>query len=239
MPNDRRIRRIGFVIWHSDFIRPSLSPILPLAIKADTKPYSPRCRDSCSVFRASVFYDDSDFSIPRCGNFAPWLRRWLSARACDSREVISRHDEAEFPMASQSALFEWALDDWRAADGVPIAFGALRPFNNWTKRKDHHELLFNWETLAPFARRLPTPWQQPFASSARRSEGAKKDILATDCRIFWKWRNEGRNNRAQWHASLRDQHANLNGLKLLRRVCMSVTCLSTQPRAIFLNCSTA
>ncbi len=31
--------------------------------------------------------------------------------------------------------------------------------------------------------------------------------------------------------SLRDQHANLNGLKLLLRVCTLATCLSTQPRA--------
>ena len=87
--------------------------------------------------------------------FASSLHRWLSARACDSREVISRLDEAEFPTASQSAcnLVEWALDDWRAADGA--SFDALRPPNNWTKPKDQHELLFNWETLASFARRLP------------------------------------------------------------------------------------
>jgi hypothetical protein len=129
-------------------------------------------------------------------SFAPWLLRWLSAQARRSKQVQSRLDEAEFPTASQSALFEWALSDWRAADGASL--DALRQLNNWTKRKDHHELLFNWETLAPFARWLPTPWQQPCASSARRNEAAKKDILATDCRIFWKWRNEGRNNRAQW-----------------------------------------
>ncbi len=127
--------------------------------------------------------------------FASSLHRWVSARACGSREVISRLDEAEFPTASQSALFEWALGDWRAADGA--SFDALRRFNNWTKRKDQHELLFNWETLATFARRLPTPWQRPHASSASRSEGAKKDILAADCRIFWKWHNEGRSKRAQ------------------------------------------
>jgi hypothetical protein len=127
--------------------------------------------------------------------FASSLHRWLSARSCDSREVISRLDEAEFPTASQSALFEWALGDWRAADGA--SFDALRRFNNWTKRKDQHELLFNWETLAPFARRLPTPWQRPRASSARRSEGAKKDILAADCRIFWRRHNEDRSRRPQ------------------------------------------
>jgi len=133
--------------------------------------------------------------------FASLLHRRLSARACDSREEISRLDEAEFPTASQNALLELALDDWRAADGVPNAFGTLHPYNNWTKRKDQHELLFNWETLAPFAWRFPTPWQWPRASSARRSEGAKKDILAADCRIFWKWHNEARSNPAQWRAA--------------------------------------
>ncbi len=133
--------------------------------------------------------------------FASSLHRWSSTRAYGSREVDSRLDEAEFPTASQSTLFEWALDDWRAADGVPNAFGTLHPYNNWTKRKDQHELLFNWETLAPFAWRFPTPWQWPRASSARRSEGAKKDILAADCRIFWKWHNEARSNPAQWRAA--------------------------------------
>src|SRR5256886_17656405 len=107
--------------------------------------------------------------------FASSLHRWSSTRACGSREVDSRLDEAEFPTASQSALFEWTLDDWRAADGA--SFDALRPFINWIKPKDQHELLFKWETLASFARRFPTPWQRPRASSARRSEGAKKDIL--------------------------------------------------------------
>src|SRR5882757_9511694 len=134
-------------------------------------------------------------------SFAPWLLRWLSSQARTLRQVQSRLDEAEFPTASQSALFEWALDDWRAADGVPNAFGTLHPYNNWTKRKDQHELLFNWETLAPFAWRFPTPRQWSRASSARRSEGAKKDILAADCRIFWKWHNEARSNPAQWRAA--------------------------------------
>src|SRR6266699_5339906 len=134
-------------------------------------------------------------------SFALWLLRCLSPQARRLRQVQSRLDEAEFPTASQSALLEWALDDWRAADGVPNAFGTLHPYNNWTKRKDQYELLFNWETLAPFAWRFPTPWQWPRASSARRSEGAKKDILAADCRIFWKWHNEARSNHAQWRAA--------------------------------------
>ena len=127
--------------------------------------------------------------------FAPWLLRWLTAKARGLRQVQSRLDEAEFPTASQSALFEWALDDWRAADGASL--DALRRFNNWTKRKDQYELLFNWETLASFARRLPTQGQRVRASSPRRSEGAKKDILAADCRIFWRWHNEDRSRHAQ------------------------------------------
>src|SRR5262249_4063047 len=127
--------------------------------------------------------------------FAPWLLRWLSQQARILRQVQSRLDEAEFPTASQSALFEWTLDDWRAADGA--SFDALRPFNNWMKPKDQHELLFNWETLASFARRLPTQGQRARASSARRSEDAKKDILAADRRIFWKWHYEGRSRSAQ------------------------------------------
>jgi len=132
-------------------------------------------------------------------SFAPWLLRWLSPQARSFRQVKSRLDQAEFPTASQSALFEWALDDWRAADGASL--DALRQFNNWTKRKDQHELLFTWETLAPLARRLPTPGQRARASSARRTQGAKKDILAAGCRIFWKWHSEGGNNHAQWCAT--------------------------------------
>jgi hypothetical protein len=128
---------------------------------------------------------------------APWLFRWLSAPARGLRQVQSRLNEAEFPTASQRVLFEWTLGDWRAADGVLNAFGTLRPYNNWTKRKEKHELLFNWEALAPLARRFPTPWQRSRASSARRSEGAKKDILAADCCIFWKRRNADCGKRAQ------------------------------------------
>jgi hypothetical protein len=133
--------------------------------------------------------------------FAPWLLRWLSAPARGLGQVQSRLNEVEFPTASQSAckLFECTLDDWRAADGA--SFDALRPFNNWIKPKDQHELLFNWETLAPFARRLPTQGQRPRASSASRSENAKKDILAADRRIFRKWNDEEHSGRAQWRAA--------------------------------------
>ena len=185
---------------------------------------------SLRFLRRSSFFD----IVMR--TFASLLRRWLSARACDLGQVQSRLDEAEFPTASQSALFEWTLNDWRAADGA--SFDALRPFNNWIKPKDQHELLFNWETLAAFARQLPTQGQRASASSADRSENAKNDILAADCRIFWKLAQRRQDQARATVPSLRDRHVNLNGLKSVRRVCTLATCLSTQPRAIFLSCST-
>src|SRR5437899_11668102 len=84
------------------------------------------------------------FLEPVLQTVAASLFRCLSAPARALREGHFRHDEAEFPLASQSACkkFDWTLDDSRAADGVPNLFGALRPFNNWTKIKDQHELLF-------------------------------------------------------------------------------------------------
>jgi hypothetical protein len=133
--------------------------------------------------------------------FVPRLHRWLSAMAYGLRQIHPRLNEAEFPTASQSALCEWTLDDWRAADGVPNDFGALRPFNNWIKPKDQHELLFNGETLAPFARRLPTQGHRASASSAGRSEDTKENILAADCGIFRKWLNEDSGWYAQWRSA--------------------------------------
>jgi hypothetical protein len=195
------IRRESFILFVISLI-PSLLgihtssfPIVPLAIVAEARHTSPEMSGFLFGFPSLRFLRRFRFFDTTVRGFAPWLLRWLSTRACDSREVISRLDEAEFPTASQSALLEWALDDWRAADGASL--DALRQLNNWTKRKDHHELLFNWETLAPFARRLATQGQRAGASSAGRSENAKNDILAADCRIFWKWHNEGRTRRAQ------------------------------------------
>src|SRR6266705_6374370 len=132
-------------------------------------------------------------------SFASSLLRWLIAPAYGSRQMHFRLNEAEFPAASQSAckLFEWTLSDSRAADGASI--DALRPFNNWFKLKDQHELLFIRETLAPSARRSPTQGQRPLALSAGRSENAKENILAAGCRIFWErqGRKANSNGRAQ------------------------------------------
>src|SRR5256886_17339658 len=119
------------------------------------------------------------------------LFRCLSTPARALRQVHFRHDEAEFPLASQSVSkkFDWTLDDSRAADGVPNLFGALRPFNNWTKIKDQHELLFIRKTLTPLARWGPTQRKsRTISRPAGSSEDAEKDILATGCRILRKRR---------------------------------------------------
>src|SRR2546428_7838299 len=131
--------------------------------------------------------------------FAASLVRWLSRPACALRQVHFRHTEAEFPLASQSACkkFDWTLDDSRAADGVPNLFGALRPFNNWTKIKDQHELLFIRKTLTSLARWGPTQRKSRTLSRPPGcSEDQEKEILATGCRIFRKRQGE-REDRAE------------------------------------------
>jgi hypothetical protein len=65
------------------------------------------------------------------------------------------------------------------------------------KTKDQYELLFNWETLAPFAWRLPAQGQRARASAAGRGENTKKDILAADRRIFREWHDENRSRSAK------------------------------------------
>ena len=130
----------------------------------------------------------------RVRTVASSLLRCLRAPACDSRQVHFRLNEVEFPAASQSAckLFEWTLGDSRAADRASI--DALRPFNNWVKLKNQHELLFIWETLPPFARRGPPQGLRPaLAGSAGESETSKKDILAAGGGIFRR-RHRGEEN---------------------------------------------
>ena len=146
------------------------------------------------------------FLEPMLHMVAASLLRCLSVPAHALRQVHFRHDEAEFPLASQSARkkFDWTLDDSRAADGVPNLFGALRPFNHWTKIKDKHELLFIRKTLTPPARWGPTQSRsRPLSRPAGSSEDAEKDILATGCRIFRKRRGEKQNftAAAQWFAA--------------------------------------
>ena len=147
------------------------------------------------------------FLKPMLQTIAASLFRWLSAPACAVRQVHFRHDEAEFPSAPQSGCkqFDWTLDDSRAADRVPNLFGALRPFNHWTKIKDKHELLFSRKTLPPLARGGPTQSKsRTLSRSTGSNEDAEKNILATGCRIFWKRRGKTKNSRAaaQWFAAL-------------------------------------
>ena len=140
------------------------------------------------------------FLEPMLQTFAVSLFRWLSAPVCASRQVRSRYDEAEFPSASRSACnkFDSALDESRATDGVPSLFGALRPFDNWKLVKDQHELLFIRKTLTPPARWGPTQQRKSRTLSwpAGSGKDAKKDILATGCRIFRKRRGENENRGA-------------------------------------------
>jgi hypothetical protein len=139
------------------------------------------------------------FFETRMRTFASSLFRWLKAPARDSRQVHFRLNEVEFPPASQSAckLFEWTLGDSRAADCASI--DALRPFNNWVKLRNQHELLFIWEAVAPFARRGPPQGQRTLSGSARESETSEKDILAAGGRIFRRRhrRKENRNGDTQ------------------------------------------
>ena len=147
------------------------------------------------------------FLEPMLQTFAVSLFRCLSVPARALRQVCSRHDEAEFPLASQSAWkkVDWTVDDSRAADGVSNVIGALRPSDNWIQLKDQHELLFIWKTLTPPARWRPAQGKQRTTSEPRANrQDAEKDILATSCRIFQKRRGEKENasTAAQWFATV-------------------------------------
>src|SRR6266550_4441019 len=183
------------------------------------------------------------FLEPMLQTIAASLFRWLSAPACALRQVHFRHDEAEFPSASQSGCkqFDWTLDDSRAADRVPNLFGALRPFNHWTKIKDKHELLFRRKTLPPLARGWADAKQITNAFEIdRKQRRRRKKHSGNGLPNFSE--TEGRKEKQQRsHAmvrSPRDRRANPSALKSLRPVCTLAICRSTLPRAICLNCST-
>src|SRR5260370_13805031 len=74
--------------------------------------------------------------------FASPLLRWLSAPACDSRQLYFRLNEAEFLAASQSAckLFEWTL-----SDSGPATLPSFKPPPHLTIRfnlQAQHKFLF-------------------------------------------------------------------------------------------------
>lgn len=135
----------------------------------------------------------------RC--FASSLLRRLIVTARGS--IFFRHDEAEFPRASQTAcnLLKGTELGSRAADGAPL--DALRPLNNRLNTQDQYELSFIRETLSPSARRFSTEGRSPSASTARSHEGPKEDILAATRCTFWKRQKHEEAGRciAQWFAT--------------------------------------
>jgi len=110
------------------------------------------------------------------------LFRWLTVAVYGSNH--SRPDAVEFPAAWQNAV--WTLRGRRAAGCASV--DALRPFNNSVNIEDKHEISFIRETLAPFARRVPTE-RRPPALSRRAGESAQENILAKSRGIFWQRRN--------------------------------------------------
>jgi hypothetical protein len=136
-------------------------------------------------------------------DFASLLLRLLTMALYGSRRVRSRHDETEFPMASQNAgnLLEWTFQGRRAADCA--SSDALRSLHHWVNKEDQYELSFIRETLAPAARRVSTQrrWSRALSRSARKS--AQENILAADRSFFWKRKRRAEKGRrsAQWCAA--------------------------------------
>ena len=117
--------------------------------------------------------------------FASSLLRWLTVTFRGS--IFFRYDEAEFPVASQTAcnLVERTERGSRAADSAPS--DALRPLNNRLNIQDiQYELSFIRETPAPFAGRFSTKERSPAAPFARDRESAQENILAAARCTFWK-----------------------------------------------------
>src|ERR1043166_1630274 len=83
------------------------------------------------------------------------LFRWLTAAAFGSRRFYFRPEQAEFPVAHQSACnLLYGPFRGRRADGR-ASIDALRFHNNSVNIEDPHEISFIRETFAPFAWRLP------------------------------------------------------------------------------------
>jgi len=124
------------------------------------------------------------------------LFRWLTVAVYGSKH--SRPGEVEFPAAGQNAV--WILRGRRAAGCASV--DALRPFNNSVNIEDKHEISFIRETLAPFARRVPTEGRSP-ALSTRAGESTQENILAESRGIFWQRRKRKETGAriAQWFAA--------------------------------------
>src|SRR5919108_6061628 len=106
------------------------------------------------------------------------LFRWLTVAIFGSRRFYFRPEQAEFPVAHQSAcdLLEKPFPG-RCATGR-ASTDALRRLNNSVNIEDPHEISFIRETLAAIARRFPPKGRSPFASSRDARKSPQKDILA-------------------------------------------------------------
>lgn len=126
------------------------------------------------------------------------LFRWLTVAVYGSNH--SRPDEVEFPAASQNAGSLFKTFRGRGAAGC-ASIDALLPFNNSVNIEDKHDISFIRETLAPFARRVPTEGRSP-AFSKRAGETVQENILAESRGIFWQRRNRTETGArfAQWFA---------------------------------------
>lgn len=111
---------------------------------------------------------------------------WLTETGCVLRRFYSRHDEAEFPKASQTVCNLRTSRGSRAADRASL--DALRPLNN-LNTKHKHELAFIRETPAPRARSISTSGRsRAFPRQTARAGSEAENILATHRRIFWRKR---------------------------------------------------
>jgi hypothetical protein len=111
---------------------------------------------------------------------------WLTETGCVLRRFFSRHDEAEFPTASQTVCNLRTSRGSRALDCASP--DALHPLNN-LETKHKHELAFIRETPAPWARSISTKRRsRAFSRSAARAGSEAENILATHRRIFWRKR---------------------------------------------------
>src|SRR5439155_16660086 len=116
--------------------------------------------------------------------YASSLLRWLTVEIYGSRQINSRHNRTEFPMASPNAC-----NGSRA--GSCASIDALRPFTNWVKFKDKYETSFTRETSAAFARRIPTKGRSS-ALSRRGHESSQENILAKIGGVFQRQRQDQR-----------------------------------------------
>ena len=111
---------------------------------------------------------------------ASLLFRWLTGADGLYARIDSRREEAEFPVATQTAyqLLEGTLWGSRARDRAST--DALRPNYNWMKPEDQNDILLIGEKWPAFTRRLPQKGRQSPAPPKRTIEGAGKEIVLAE-----------------------------------------------------------